>query len=207
LSTSFRIGGWDRTILASETSAAPTASVSVIRKACDGTDRMETAARMTERRGRFEELYAAHGRDALRVAYLLTGSREEAEDLAQEAFVRILGKFADLRKPEVFRTYLMRTVTNLARSGFRHRDVERRHRAALVTHDDGTREPDLAERDEMARALARLPHRQRAALVLRYCEDLSEQQTADVLQTSVKAVKALVTRGLAAMRQGEEVSR
>ncbi|HEV2757758.1 MAG TPA: SigE family RNA polymerase sigma factor [Actinomycetota bacterium] len=168
---------------------------------------METAARMTERRGRFEELYAAHGRDAVRLAYLLTGSREEAEDLAQEAFVRILGRFGDLRRPEVFRTYLMRTVTNLARSGFRHRDVERRHRAALVSRGESAAEPDVVGRDEMARALARLPHRQRAALVLRYCEDLSEQQTADVLQTSVKAVKALVTRGLAAMRQGEEVSR
>jgi RNA polymerase sigma factor (sigma-70 family) len=59
----------------------------------------------------------------------------------------------------------------------------------------------------VARALARLPHRQRAALVLRYCEDLSEQQTAEVLQTSVKAVKALVTRGLATLRQREEVTR
>ncbi|MFN2588955.1 MAG: SigE family RNA polymerase sigma factor [Actinomycetota bacterium] len=162
---------------------------------------------MSERRGRFEELYAAHGRDALRLAYLLTGSREEAEDLAQEAFVRILGRFGDLRKPDVFRTYLMRTVTNLARSGFRRRDVERRHRGELATSDAGVADPDLARRDEVARALARLPHRQRAALVLRYCEDLSEQQTAEVLQTSVKAVKALVTRGLAAMRRGEEVSR
>jgi RNA polymerase sigma-70 factor (sigma-E family) len=168
---------------------------------------METAARMTERQGRFEDLYAAHGRGAVRLAYLLTGSREEAEDLAQEAFVRILGRFGDLRRPEVFRTYLMRTVTNLARSGFRHRDVERRHRAALVTPDEDSSEPGVAERDEMTRALARLPHRQRAALVLRYREDLSERQTADVLQTSVKAVKALVTRGLATMRQREEVSR
>jgi RNA polymerase sigma-70 factor (sigma-E family) len=167
---------------------------------------METAARMAERGGRFEELYSAHGRDATRVAYLLTGSREEAEDLVQEAFVRILGRFGDLRKPEVFRTYLTRTVTNLARSGFRHREVERRHRGSLVTRDDAATGPDLAARDEMARALARLPYRQRAALVLRYCEDLSEQQTAEVLQTSVKAVKALVTRGLATLRQREEVT-
>ena len=167
---------------------------------------METVARVTERRERFEELYATHGRDAVRLAYLLTGSREDAEDLAQEAFVRVLGRFADLRKPEVFRTYLMRTVTNLTRSAFRHREVERRHRAALAVGDGIAGGPDVAGRDEMVRALARLPHRQRAALVLRYCEDLSEQQTAEILQTSVKAVKALVTRGLAAMRQAEEVS-
>jgi RNA polymerase sigma-70 factor (sigma-E family) len=162
---------------------------------------------MTERRGRFEELYAAHGREALRLAYLLTGSREEAEDVAQEAFVRILGRFADLRKPEVFRTYLLRTVTNLTRSGFRHLEVERRHRGALAARDEPATGSDVAERDALAHALRRLPHRQRTALVLRYCEDLSEQQTAEILQTSVKAVKALVTRGLAAMRQQEEVSR
>lgn len=168
---------------------------------------METAAQMAQRGGRFEELYATHGRDAVRLAYLLTGNRAEAEDLAQEAFVRILGRFGDLRKPEVFRAYLMRTVTNLARSGFRRREVEQRHRRALATTDDGIGGPDLAERDEMARALAGLPHRQRVALVLRYCEDLSERQTAELMQTSVKAVKALVTRGLAALRQREEVSR
>ena len=168
---------------------------------------METAVRVVERRGRFEELYAAHGRDARRLAYLLTGNEADAEDLAQEAFVRLLGKFADLRKPEVFRTYLMRTVTNLARSRFRHEAVERRHAGALVPRIDAVEGPDLAARDELAGALLRLPHRQRAALVLRYCEDLSEQQTAEVLDTSVKAVKGLVTRGLAALREQEEVSR
>lgn len=167
---------------------------------------METAVRVGERRGRFEELYAAHGRDAVRLGYLLTGSRADAEDLAQEAFVRLLGKFGDLRKPEVFRTYLMRTVANLAKSRYRHEEVERRHRRALAAAAATAESPDLAGRDELASALATLPHRQRAAVVLRYCEDLSEQQTAEVLDTSVKAVKGLVTRGLAGLR-GEGVSR
>jgi RNA polymerase sigma-70 factor (sigma-E family) len=162
---------------------------------------------VSERRGRFEELYAAHGRDAVRLGYLLTGNAAEAEDLAQEAFVRLLGKFGDLRKPEVFRTYLMRTVANLARSGFRHQAVERRHAHAVASRRDPVDLPDLAARDEIAAALRALPHRQRAALVLRYCEDLSEQDTADVLGTSVKAVKGLITRGLAALRRQEEVSR
>jgi RNA polymerase sigma factor (sigma-70 family) len=120
--------------------------------------------------------------------------------------VRLLGKFAELRKPEVFRTYLLRTVTNLARSGFRREAVARRHAGTLAARAEAIQPPDLAAREEIAVALRRLPHRQRAALVLRYCEDMSEQQTADVLGTSVKAVKGLVTRGLAALRQ-EEVSR
>ncbi len=167
---------------------------------------METVVRTTERTARFEDLYAAHGRDAVRLAYLLTGNHSDAEDLAQEAFVRLLGKFADLRKPEVFRTYLLRTVTNLARSRFRRDAVARRHAGTLARNAEEVEPPDLASRDEVAAALRRLPHRQRAAVALRYCEDLSEQQTAEVLGTSVKAVKGLVTRGLAALRQ-EEVSR
>lgn len=166
---------------------------------------METAVRMLGRRGRFEDLYAAHGRDAVRLGYLLTGNAAEAEDLAQEAFVRLLGRFTDLRRPEVFRTYLMRTVTNLARSRFRRAEVERRHLHELVA-PASVEAPEIEARDELVGALAGLPHRQRAALVLRYCEDLSEQQTAEVLDTSVKAVKGLVTRGLAALR-AEGVSR
>ncbi|MDQ3952140.1 MAG: SigE family RNA polymerase sigma factor [Actinomycetota bacterium] len=169
---------------------------------------METAVRIGQGRGRFADLYAAHGRDAVRLGYLLTGNAADAEDLAQEAFVRLLGKFGDLRKPEAFRTYLMRTVTNLARGRARHRDVERRHEGALLARSEETVEaPDLGQRDALGAALARLPYRQRAALVLRYCEDLSEQQTAEVLDTSVKAVKGLVTRGLAALRGQEEVGR
>jgi RNA polymerase sigma factor (sigma-70 family) len=152
----------------------------------------------------------------VRLGYLLTGNAAEAEDLAQEAFVRLLGRFADLRRPigkgpstlggaVAFRTYLMRTVTNLARSRARHAEVERRHQPALAA-PASIEPPDVEGRDELLAALAGLPHRQRAALVLRYCEDLSEQQTAEVLDTSVKAVKGLVTRGLAALRT-EGVSR
>ncbi|HWC14868.1 MAG TPA: SigE family RNA polymerase sigma factor [Actinomycetota bacterium] len=162
---------------------------------------METAIRATRRRPSFEELYAAHGPDARRVAYLLVGDRVQAEDVAQEAFVRVLGRFGDLRKPEAFRTYLMRTVVSLSKNHFRRRSLERRH-----AHAGRPPMPDAPERDDdLFDALKKLPERQRAALVLRYCEDLSEHQTAEILNTSTKAVKSLVTRGLAAMR--EEVAR
>lgn len=162
---------------------------------------MGTAITATSGRLSFEELYAAHAPDARRVAYLLVGDRTQAEDLTQEAFVRVLGRFGDLRKPESFRTYLMRTVVSLSKNHFRRRDLERRHApqptAAMVLP------PDRDE--ELFDALRKLPERQRAAVVLRYCEDLSEHQTAEILATSTKAVKSLVTRGLAALR--EEVVR
>ncbi len=60
-----------------------------------------------------------------RLAYLLTGDRELAQDLAQDAFVKVLGRFHDLRNRDAFWWYLRRTVVNLANSHFRRRRVER----------------------------------------------------------------------------------
>jgi RNA polymerase sigma-70 factor (sigma-E family) len=147
-------------------------------------------------RASFEELYAAHTPDARRIAYLLTGDSAQAEDITQEAFIRVLGRFADLRNPQAFRTYLMRTVVSLTKNHFRRRSLERSH--ARVEVPSPPTEPD--RNDDLFDALKRLPERQRAALVLRYCEDLSEHHTAEILDTSTKAVKSLVTRGLNTLR-------
>ena len=162
---------------------------------------METTITATKGRASFEELYAAHAPDARRVAFLLVGDRSVAEDITQEAFVKVLGRFGDLRKPESFKAYLMRTVVSLTKNHFRRRSLERRTPSDRLPTETTTPERD----DDLLDALARVPERQRVALVLRYCEDLSEQQTADIMQTSTKAVKSLVTRGLAALR--EEVVR
>lgn len=162
---------------------------------------METAIARTKKRQSFDELYAVHAPEAKRIAYLLVGDRSIAEDLAQEAFVRVLGRFGDLRNPDAFRTYVMRTVVSLSKNHFRRRSVERKHLTPPKLHAAVPHERD----DDLFDALRKLPERQRAAVVLRYCEDLSEQQTAEVLGTSPKAVKSLVTRGLAALR--EEVER
>jgi DNA-directed RNA polymerase specialized sigma24 family protein len=61
------------------------------------------------------ELYATCAPDAVRLAFLLTGDRHLAEDLVHEAFVKMLGRFGDLRNPESFRAYLTRTVVNLTK--------------------------------------------------------------------------------------------
>ena len=161
--------------------------------------RMELARRVSRRRDlRFEELYAAHGAEALRVAYLLTGDRALAEDLAQEAFVRVLGRFGDLRRG-AFRSYLLKTVVNLTRSHFRRRKTER---AYLASNRHPADQAAMPEADEELRVrLLALPERQRAAVVLRYCEDVSEQETADLLGTSPKAVRSLVGRALATLRK------
>jgi RNA polymerase sigma-70 factor (sigma-E family) len=144
------------------------------------------------------ELYAAHAPDAARLAYLLTGDPVLAEDLVHEAFVRLFGRFRDLRDPGAFRAYLRTTVVNLTRSHFRRRRVER----SYLERERGRPEPaaDAPEPDETWEALQRLRPRQRAAIVLRFYEDLSEAQTADILRCPVGTVKSLVSRGLEQLR-------
>ena len=147
------------------------------------------------------ELYVRHQPAALRLAYMLTGHRELAEDLVQEAFVRLAGRFVHLRKPEAFEAYLKRMIVNLFLSHLRRRKVERAYvRREGVDVGTAPAPSDLGERDEMWRALAKLPQRQRAALVLRYYEDLPEREAAAVLRCSTSAVRSLVARGMETLR-------
>jgi RNA polymerase sigma-70 factor (sigma-E family) len=150
------------------------------------------------------DLYATCAPDAVRTAFLLTGDKDLAEDLVQEAFVKILGRFGDLRDPDAFRAYLRRTVVNLTKKHWRRKDVERRfrHRADGAT-SDSIEMPDVEGREELWQRLQQLPHRQRTALVLRFYEDLTEKQTADALGCSPGAVKSLTQRAMEALRRME----
>src|SRR5438034_10580553 len=76
---------------------------------------------------RLAELYVRYADDAVRLAYLITGDRALAEDLVQDAFVRLAGRLLHLRGIGGFEAYLRRTVVNLANSHFRRRKVERRY--------------------------------------------------------------------------------
>src|SRR2546425_13079151 len=100
---------------------------------------------------RLGALYVTHAPDALRLGYLLTGDRTLAEDLAQEAFVRMFGRFRDLRNPDAFGAYLRKTVVNLSRSHFRRVRVER----AYVQREAGAPPAgaaDVGSREEMWQA-------------------------------------------------------
>jgi RNA polymerase sigma-70 factor (sigma-E family) len=152
------------------------------------------------RTGRLGELYLRYADDATRLAYLLTGDRALAEDLVQDAFVRLAGRLAHLRDEGAFEAYLRRTVVNLSRSYYRRRKVERAYLERTRTRPEASTGPDVAEREALWLALARLPARQRAALVLRFYEDLSERQVAEVLRCPAGTVKSLVSRGLRALR-------
>jgi RNA polymerase sigma factor (sigma-70 family) len=158
----------------------------------------EGAAR-SESPDRLGSLYESHNHAAIRLAYVLTGDVDTAQDIAQEAFVKVGRKLFALRDPQRSHAYLYRTVVNLCRGRSRRLKTER---AALqiLKSDQRDNAPDITEQDEMWRALLLLPVRQRAALFLRYYQDLSEAQAAEVLQCSVSAFKSLVNRGLKALR-------
>lgn len=158
--------------------------------------------------GPLASLYEEHAARAFRLAFLLTGDHDTAEDLVQDAFVKLIGRFADLRNPESFDIYLRRTVVTMSYGLFRRRRTERAYLAREWGLGERTSDviPDVERKDELLTQLQRIAPRQRAALVLRYYEDLSEQQAADVLGCSLRTVKSLVTRGIQAMRdqQGGE---
>jgi RNA polymerase sigma-70 factor (sigma-E family) len=153
---------------------------------------------------RLGELYVRHADGAARLAYLLIGDRFVAEDIVQDAFVRVAGRLVHLRDPNAFDAYLRRTVVNLSRSQLRRRRVERTY----LKREEGTAEaarsarPAYAfeEREVLWEAMARLSGRQRAAIVLRFYEDLPEHEVAEILRCRPGTVKSLVSRGLEALR-------
>jgi len=157
---------------------------------------------------RLAELYVRFAPGGIRLAYLLTGDRSLAEDLVQEAFVRFVGRLHPLRDPGAFDAYLRRTIINLSKNHFRRRalertDLERRARQQAPVAE----ERDVSEYEAMRIALLGLPVRQRAAIVLRYYEDLPEPQIAELLRCRPATVRSLVSRGLEALRRSPEVIR
>lgn len=150
--------------------------------------------------GQLADLYLRHAPAAMRLAFLLTGDRTAAEDLVQEAFVRVTGRFGHLRVPDAFAAYLRRTIVNLHTSQLRRVRLERAHleRARHAAPLDAM--PDVDAREDLWRELLRLPARQRAAVVLRFYEDLSERETAEALRCSTAAVKSLVARAMGSLR-------
>jgi RNA polymerase sigma-70 factor (sigma-E family) len=148
----------------------------------------------------FEELYRLHSREVIRLAYLLTGSRELADDLTQDAFIRAYGRLAHLRSEDAFGPYLRRTVVNLARMQFRRRAVERRYLARQGSERSQSVADPMEADQKLEAALAELPYRQRIAVVLRFYADLPDEETAEVLGCTAGTVRSLISRGVTALR-------
>jgi RNA polymerase sigma factor (sigma-70 family) len=146
-----------------------------------------------------DELYRRHAPDAIRLAYVLTGDAHVAQDLAQDAFVRLGWSLLHLRRPDAFGASLRKTVVNLARMRFRR---ERTERAALTRGAPISigEEADAADREAIRRAMRTLPDRQRVAVVLRFYEDLSYDQIAEILRCRPGTVGSLLSRAMQTLR-------
>lgn len=154
------------------------------------------------RDAQFDDFVAARSRALLGTAYLLTGDRQRAEDLLQTALLKTYLAWGRLRETRAVEAYVRRTLVTTYISWSR-----RKWRSEIATgslpdrpaDDDPTSAVD--GRAEVWPHLRALPPRQRAALVLRYFEDLSEPQVAEFLGCSVGTVKSQTSRALATLRE------
>ncbi len=156
-----------------------------------------------ERRGAFEALCRAEYAQVARTAYLITGDREEARDLVQEAFARAYERWGYVSKLERPGAWVQRVVSNLAISHQRRERI--RSRAArpighVVSDPTEPTDPALME------GLRALPPAQRAAVVLRYFAALSVHETAAALGKREGTVRALTSQGLHTLRRHLQVT-
>jgi RNA polymerase sigma-70 factor (sigma-E family) len=150
-----------------------------------------------------EAFLAERGEPLLRTAVLLAGSRDAGEDLLQAALERLLGHWRTVvGDPE---GYLRRTLYNLAADGWRRQRAWQRPLALLRGGASAAAAADAVaqvdQRDALLRLLGRLPPRQRAVIVARYWEQLSEAETAQALGCSPGTVKSAASRGLSRLRE------
>lgn len=143
----------------------------------------------------FHDFVLSRSPALLGTAYLLTGDRHRAEDLLQSALAKALRHWPRIRREGSAEPYVRRILLNEQRSWWRARReypvAELPERAAPGADPAG-----FSERDAVWRALQQLPPRTRAVLVLRYWEDRSEAESAELLGCSVGTVKSLASRGL-----------
>jgi RNA polymerase sigma-70 factor (sigma-E family) len=151
--------------------------------------------------GAFAELFETERPAALRLAYAMTGDASVAEDVVAEAFARTYERWVK-GKIDNPSAYVRRSVVNEARSAWRRLAVRRKHatRERHVEPSTAFRADQIADADVLQRALSTLGPRQRAVVVLRVVDDLSEQDVADALGCSVGTVKSSLSRGLDRLR-------
>ncbi|WP_123670848.1 SigE family RNA polymerase sigma factor [Actinocorallia herbida] len=167
----------------------------------------ETTAPRRADEGSFSSLYREHALGLTRMAFLMVGDREAAQDVVQEAFLGLYRRWPSLRDPSKALPYVRSAVLNRCRS------LLRRRRLPFL----GALEPPVwsaeseailgEDRREVLAALHRLAPRQREALVLRYFLDLSEEETATAMGISRGTAKSTVSRALASLSRHLEPQR
>jgi RNA polymerase sigma-70 factor (sigma-E family) len=152
-----------------------------------------------EEEARFEEFVFASGRRLLRTAYLLVGDQQHAEDLLQTALERTARRWSKISgAPEA---YARTVLTNLATDRWRRLSVRPDESFTTPPESDSADiASDLVLRDALLAALRELTRRQRAVLVLRYFDDLTESETAAALGITIGTVKSTASRSLERLR-------
>ena len=138
-------------------------------------------------------LYRAYYSELLKTAFCLIGSRETAEDIVQDVFVRCSGRLEGMEDPAF---YLRRAVVNATRSLFRRRLVAQRWATTVSAWDEMPN-----ELVELRDVLMRLPVRQRSVVVLRYVVGLDDDEIAATLECSRSTVRSSARRGLGRLRK------
>ncbi|WCH91490.1 SigE family RNA polymerase sigma factor [Streptomyces moderatus] len=154
-----------------------------------------------EQEAQFQEFVRARWSHLVRTAYLLTGDTHHAEDLTQTALAKAYRSWRRVARADSPEAYVRRMLVSCNSDRFRKRRVAEALTAAppdVAGRDEGYAGVD--ERGALIGALAQLPPKQRAVVVMRYWEDLSESEVADVLGCSVGTVKSQASKGLAKLR-------
>ena len=177
----------------------------------DGGDQAPDDRPVRARRGdarAYESLVEEHQAIAFRTAYLITGSAADAEEAAQEAFVRAWLALRRFRRGADFRPWLLAIVANEARNRVRNRR-RREGLAERAAHELAWQPPagELASLSDgrLREALAALPERDRSVIACRFVLDLGEQETAAVLGIARGTVKSRTARALDRLRGALEV--
>lgn len=147
----------------------------------------------------FESLFSDHHERLYRALYLIIGNTHEAEELMQDAFVKVLERWDRIDNPA---GYLYRTALNATRSRFRRLQVAAKRSLSSSEPEDPFAAADL--RDEVVRSLRELPERQRTALVLHDLLDLGSDEAAKVLKVTPATVRSLASHARAALKLSME---
>jgi RNA polymerase sigma-70 factor (sigma-E family) len=148
----------------------------------------------------FTEFVEARSTSLFRTAYLMVGDHQLAQDLLQEALVKTLIAWPRLRDHHSVEAYTRRIVVTTSISWRRRRSFHERPTDTLPETVRADSVDSIATHDAVLTALLALPPRQRAAIVLRYYQDLTEAQTAEAMGCSVGTVKSQVAAGLTKLR-------
>jgi RNA polymerase sigma-70 factor (sigma-E family) len=154
-----------------------------------------------DHRAEFTDFAAARQRSLLRAAYLMVGDEGLAQDLVQEALTKTYVAWPRLRRTESAEAYARRAITTTAIGWFRRKGWYAERPTGAPPEREAAGHAERVTRDEwLWQGLLRLPARQRAAVVLRYYEDLTEAQTAEAMGCAVGTVKSQVSAALRSLR-------